>query len=182
MNRKIKLESLSDGIDIIFEDIVPWYIRQCAICFHLVGHATGVILRVDHLGQPETFEIHYDCAVDDRMLRAFAGDKRSATNYAACAIIFALIRELTNYAIVEQAAIGTTVDYYLADKKADDDLIFNNTARVEISGILEENKDNTISDRIGEKKRRLKPEPTGPMPTFIAVVEFSAPRSQMVRV
>lgn len=82
--------------------------------------------------------------------------------------------------IVQQAQKGTTVDYYLASKQGDDFLIFNNTARLEVSGILSETESNSVEDRIGDKRRRLKPDPTSGLPTLISVVEFSQPWSKVV--
>lgn len=57
-------------------------------------------------------------------------------------------------------------------------MIFNNAARLEVSGILEENKGNTVEGRIKKKINRLKPE--GELSDFIIVVEFSKPWTKMV--
>jgi hypothetical protein len=91
------------------------------------------------------------------------------------------INNLTEFTAIEQSNIGTTIDYYLAPQNQDNTLIFNHAARLEVSGILEENPDNTVDKRIGSKIRRLKPDPNGALPTFILVVEFSQPHAKMVQ-
>jgi hypothetical protein len=59
-----------------------------------------------------------------------------------------------------------------------DDLIFNYAARLEASGILREDESNTIDGRLNEKLKRLKPG----LLTFIIIVEFSYPKSKVVKV
>jgi hypothetical protein len=89
-------------------------------------------------------------------------------------------KDITEYTAVEQSCIGTTIDYYLSPQKRNDDLIFNYTARLEVSGILVENEDNTVDNRIKQKVKRLKPE--GDLPDLIAIVEFSKPWSKIIKV
>ena len=76
--------------------------------------------------------------------------------------------------------IPDIIDYYLVKQNQGDDLIFNHAARLEVSGILTENEDNTVENRIRQKIRRLKPE--NDLPCLIVVVEFGRPWSKMVEV
>ena len=87
------------------------------------------------------------------------------TVYSPCAIVLLLIQEFTEFTAIEQSVIGTTIDYYLGHQNQNDNLIFNNTARLEVSGILEENKKNTVENRIKRKLNRLKPENN--LPDFV---------------
>lgn len=91
-----------------------------------------------------------------------------------------ILQELTEYTGYEQSAIGTTIDYYLQRKDADDTLIFNGAARLEVSGILKENPatGNTVEKRYKEKLRRLHKE-EGYERDYIIIVEFSVPWSKM---
>jgi hypothetical protein len=118
--------------------------------------------------------------VTDQLKKAHA-DLVAATEYAACAIAFLLVQEFAQLTAVEQAARGTSVDYYLAPfGDRDPMLIFNHTARLEVTGILCETEGNSVARRVRDKKNRLDPE--GDLPTFITVVEFSQPWSQMVEI
>jgi hypothetical protein len=173
---RLPLESLSDGIDVITEDAAGFYKENCMVCFDSQGHSTGVCLNVIDVEEAEKqFTIHWTGKVSNQLRKNYA-DLQRATDHAACAVALLLVRELTDYNGVEQAAIGTTIDYWLADKEAsDDDLIFNHTARLEVSGILRQNDNNSVAKRLHSKLNRLK----SGLPAIIIIVEFSRPWSMM---
>ncbi len=175
----ITLESLGNGIPVMQPEAVGFYKQNCMVCFHLQGHRSGVPLRVHTEDSENTFEILWNGKVTEQMLRSYA-DLTRATDNAACAIALLLIRELTDFTTIEQSYIGTTIDYYLAPKIQDETLIFNHSARLEVSGILKENKKNTVQARVNRKIKRLKSE--NDLPSYIVVVEFSEPWSKMVMV
>ena len=58
-------------------------------------------------------------------------------------------------------------------------LIFNRKARLEVSGILTENEQNTVDDRVRTKLRRLDKKDS--LPALIVVVEFGQPWSKLVQ-
>ena len=172
----LHLDSLSDGIMVVSANTVGWYVENCVVCFDNQGHSSGVCLNVIDADESEKkFSIHWEGEVSEQLRRSYA-DLRRATDQAACAIAFLLIRELTHYKTVEQAIIGTSVDYWLSDiDEPDDYLIFNHTARLEISGILSETKSNSVEARMRSKLERLKKG----LPAFIIIVEFGRPWSKM---
>lgn len=176
-NRSFWLESLAERTKVILPEAVGFYKQNCMVCFHRNGYTSGVSIAVHYNGSVTHFHIFWDGEVTDQMLKAYTELTR-ATDMAACAIALVLISELTQFIAVEQSAIGTTIDYYLATHPVADDLIFNHTARLEVSGILTENEGNTVDGRIREKTNRLVSE--GDLRDFIAVVEFSKPWSKMV--
>ena len=178
--RKIILENLGPNVSVIPEEAVGFYKHNCMMCFEKNGYQSGVQLKVDSNDQNETFEVHWDGEVTEQLRKAYR-DQNKVTDFAACSIALLLVYQLTTFTAVEQSAIGTTIDYYLAPQTQDDTLIFNHTARLEVSGILRETSDNTVDRRIKDKIRRLKPDPQGSLPTFIIVVEFSQPWLKMVQ-
>ena len=111
------------------------------------------------------------------LLSAYLDDKK-LVDFGACAIALLLIPKLTDYRAIQQSALGTTIDYYLAPQDQNGDLIFNHAARLEVSGILKESETNTVENRIKSKLRRLK---ESRLPTYVIIVEFSQPWSQMVQ-
>jgi len=175
--QKFALESLSEGIPAIPDEAVGFYKQNCMVCFHKNGHKSGVNLTVSYNELSPAFEISWKGDVSEQLLHAY-NDTRRATDFAACAIALILVRELTDFTAIEPSCIGTTIDYYLIPQHQAGDLIFNHAARLEVSGILTENEDNTVDNRIKQKTRRLKPE--GDLPDLITVVEFSRPWSKMV--
>jgi len=176
--KELVLESLATGIPAITDEMVGFYMQNCMVCFHLNGHKSGVRLRVKHGDENDHHRVLWSGEVTEEVLRAIA-EPIQATNHGACAIALLLVRELTEFTAVEQAAIGTTIDYHIALKGRSDDLLFNDTARLEVSGILKENPSNSVEQRLKRKIKRLKPK-EGP-PALIVIVEFSEPWSTVVR-
>lgn len=160
-------------------EAVGFYKHNCMICLNYNNYRTNVLMSVNHKRKDRDACIVWDGEVTEILKKQY-GDLVKATDHAACAIALLLLRELTDYTGIEQSSIGTTIDYYLAPQNQDDTLIFNHAARLEVSGILQESKDNTVNDRINSKIRRLKR--GDDLPTIIIVVEFSNPRSRVVYV
>jgi len=178
--RKLTLESLNDNIPIITNEAAGFFKENCMVCFHNQGYTSGVELKTVYKESNTTFAVCWSGNVTKQMLRNYS-DLSQAAEHAACAIAFLLIRELTDYVTIEQAAKGKGIDYFLVPKNQnmEDDLIFNHTAGLEVSGILKESPDNTVDARINGKIKRLKRLKPG-LPVVIVVVEFSKPWSKMV--
>ena len=172
----LKLESLADGIPVIFGGGHHWLIQKCVFSLDKQGHASGVILHVVQEADADcNFSLIWDLEVNEQLRKAHA-DSIESVEDSAKALSFLLIRELTPYTAVEQAQRGTTIDYFLSEKDRNDDLIFNNTARLEVSGI------NTgdmqlVDARVKDKLDRLKYDP---LPAYIVVVEHKVPLAKMV--
>ena len=115
VNDTIQLESLSSGIYVITPEAVGFYKENCMVCFNHNGHSSGLTLRVEGINEKRVFKISWNGDVTDAIIRAY-GDLKRATDNAACAIALLLVRELTNFTAIEQAYIGTTIDYYLAQR------------------------------------------------------------------
>lgn len=175
---ELVLESL-ENVPVV-TNAFEFYKRTCMVCMNSQGHYSGVQMRVFNKCSNNIYKICWSDEVTEQLRKSHA-DLVEATQFAACAIAFLLVQELTELTVIEQAARGTTVDYYLAPKgQRDEVLIFNHTARLEISGILEEKEGNTIELRVQKKIDRLKPEKD--LPTLVSVTEFSQPRSKLVEV
>ena len=172
----LDLDSLAQQIPVIIPEAAGFYKHNCMICLDNQGHSSGVNLAVEREEGNTHLPVRWVGAIDAQMKRAYA-DLTKATEYAACTIALLLVRELTDLTAVEQASIGTTVDYFLAPQAADDTLIFNHVARLETSGILKEQGRNTVDRRTREKLDRLE---TDGLPAIITVVEFGSPKSKMV--
>ena len=172
----LDLDSLAQQIPVIIPEAAGFYKHNCMICFDNQGHSTGVGLSVEREQGNTQLPVRWVGTVDSQMRKAYA-DLKKATEFAGCAIGLLLVRELTELTAVEQASIGTTVDYWLAPQSTDDTLIFNHVARLETSGILEELGRNTVDRRAREKLDRLE---TPGLPAIITVVEFGSPKSKMV--
>jgi hypothetical protein len=146
------------------------------ICFDTQGHASGVNLYFCQETKNKRCVFVWEGEVDDNLKRQYA-DFQDATEFAATAIAVLLIREFTDKYTFERSMKGTNVDYFLTEKGREDDLVFNKTARLEVSGILAETKANSVKGRIKKKINRLRAE--ADLPNYIIVVEFSRPWAKM---
>jgi hypothetical protein len=174
-NKALSLESLYNTIQVIPFDAAGFYELCCLVCLDSQSHKSGVTLRAIYTEKWNYFTVSWNRSITEKDKISFA-DMVSTTEFAACALALLLVQELTNFKVIRQAVRGTTIDYYLGLTNANNDLLFNNVARLEVSGILKENKSNTVDGRLREKAKRLKPG----LPAIIAVVEFSKPWSKMV--
>lgn len=166
------LDNLRECVDAFTEEAAGFYKENAVVCLSDQGHCSGVEIGVEYDGVERCFGLEWEGIVDDRMARCYR-DLVKAAEHGACAIALLLVGELTEFVAVEQAVRGNTVDYYLSRKEDRDELLFNQSARLEVSGILVETEYNTIPKRIGEKRRRLVPDEN--LPSIIVVVEFSQP-------
>jgi hypothetical protein len=175
---ELTLESLAE-IPVVIGDEMYWFKNTCIVCLDSQGHESGVRLAVDSGESNKWCRITWVGGVTDQMRKSHA-DLVQATEYGAYAIAFLVIRESLDLVAVEQAQRGTRVDFYLApealSEPRDATLIFNHTARLEVSGILRESDSNTVDGRTKAKLDRL--EPDG-LPTFVAIVEFGHPCSKI---
>ncbi len=180
---KISLDTLgAPQIPAIDQESAGFYRIKCMVCFDENGHGSGVPMLVSCGDESAvTYRIEWNGNLTNQHRKNHK--QPQATEYAACGIALLLVPEVTEYTAVEMSAIGTTVDYYLKKpERADDLLIFNDSARLEVSGILREPSSGAVARRVKEKMDRLKPDPNGSMLTFIVVVEFSRPFCRVVLV
>ena len=172
----LSLESLADGIPVIFDGGHHWLIQKCVFSLDKQGHASGVILHVVQSDADDCdFSLVWELEATDQLRKAHADSVESVED-SAKALSFLLVRELTPYTAVEQAQRGTTVDYFLSEKDRTDDLIFNNTARLEVSGINAGDMQQ-VDARVKDKLDRLRDDS---LPAYIVVVEHKAPLAKMV--
>lgn len=84
-------------------------------------------------------------------------EKIDMSHFGGVALAFFVMSVLFDYKYVEQSEIGTGVDYrFKIDEPDDDDLNFlDDFHYVEISGILEESKTNTLIKRIKDKHDQI---------------------------
>jgi hypothetical protein len=90
------------------------------------------------------------------------------------------MRSLTGYTVVEQSVIGSGFDWLIGPETSDDEGIFQDNMRLEISGILQGD-EAQIKRRVKEKLQQTNVSDDWGMPAYIVVVEFSKPHSRVVQ-
>ncbi len=181
----IALEDLAAKAPGMPQGTVEHYQHSCIVCLDDHGHVSGSHLDVDFQQEHVQVPIWWQASATDEMRRWFR-NQRNSVDLGACAIALLIIPKFTSMVAVEQSATGDGVDYYLSDPSSGGDLLFNNAAHLEISGIHTETNTNSVDRRIAAKKRRLdrartySNSPTKDLPTYICIVEFSRPRTKVV--
>lgn len=185
MVKVIRLSDLASKSHAVSPGGAGFYEESCMMCFDIAGHASGVELDVEFAGIEEKVGVQWTGTVTPRMRLGYA-DRKKMLDFGACTIALLLMPEYTKFTAFEQSPTGDRIDYYLTTDEVDDELIFNNTALLEISGIQEENSSNTIAKRIQEKRTRYKKKSpiaatdTPDVPVYVCVVEFGRPQAKAV--
>lgn len=171
-SQDLVLTRLGEGLPAITPSFGATLAEACAVCLEEQGHLQGVELIVNG-DFTTTFRLYWQ-PVTEQMLRCW-NDEEFTTEQAAYGIAFMLIRQLTEFTVIERSRKGTGFDYWLGSEDAAGELPFQNKVRLEVSGIRKA-EDSRIRARIKQKIEQTNPS-DGKFPAYIIVVEFSRPQS-----
>lgn len=132
------------------------------------GHVSGVQMTCSGLvTTPKT--VGWTTPFDNQLERS-TEDLQEATEHGAecVSVLFAI--EHTPYTVVRRSRKKTGVDYWLGKK---DDLLFQDAARLEISGIL--NNNTAIEARKKLKLKQTEQSDSTSLPAYVSIVEFGTP-------
>ncbi|MEE3719784.1 hypothetical protein V2H45_23865 [Tumidithrix elongata RA019] len=173
---EIELVKLGKGLPAITLSFGATLAEACAICLEERGHSQGVEISI-YGDFKATFKLYWQ-TITDQMLRCW-NDREYTTEQAAYGIAFILVRNLTDFTVIERSRKGTGFDYWLGVEGEANELPFQNKVRLEVSGIREGD-DRRVKSRVKQKVEQTKAS-DGTFPAYIVVVEFSKPLSFMVR-
>ena len=88
-----------------------------------------------------------------------------------------MLREITGKKAIDRSKKGSGFDYWIGETD-DDELIFSNKARLEVSGILS-GTDSKIDTRLRTKLDQVKPSDISGFPAYIAIIEFGQPKARV---
>lgn len=111
--------------------------------------------------------------------KAAMKEEKDMANHGGVALAWFAMCVLLNYEYVEQTEIGDGVDYrFMKQEPDDDDLNFmDNFHHVEISGILQESKTNTLKGRIKDKHEQIERGGKRNESSSVIVTLFSQPKT-----
>lgn len=180
----ICLESLSAGIPVIHDGADQYYVHRSVFCLSEHSHISGTLLDVEFEDNISEVVLEWITQYTEKIKRS-CKDKFESTEKSALAISFLLMRELTEYNVVEQAVRGTAIDYYMS-KDDSDSIIDSWDARLEVSGIFKGDNGKIIA-RLKEKMERYKKpsridEISKKHPTYIAIIEHSKPKALIAKI
>jgi hypothetical protein len=172
--KNLSLQSLKAGMP----GMEPALAESC-------GHAAGVCLEHGkHVSGGTPFSVDgaheavYAITLDpvtEQMRRSWS-DLQDATEWGASGVAALLVEDIFGYQILQRSWKRTGFDYWIGSSN-NTDFLFQNKARLEVSGILN-GTDGDISNRIKDKQRRFSEHPHD-LPSMVVVVEFGTPRSRI---
>lgn len=174
-SEEIRLELLREAFPGISPEAGAALAQAASICLERENYSSCTDMNID--GDWNRAVSLCWRTTDARMRRAW-GDIQEATEYGACGIAALLIARLTSLVVVERSVKGTGFDYWLSHKD-DVEPLFQRKARLEVSGI-QNGGEAEIRQRLREKLKQIN-RSDGKFPAYIAIVEFSTPRSRMVQ-
>lgn len=116
---------------------------------------------------------------DSNFSKAAMKEEIDMANHGGVALAWFLMSVMQDYTFVEQSEIGDGVDYrFMKNEPDDDDLNFiGNFHYVEISGILQESKNNTLKGRIKDKHAQINRGGKRDETSSVIVTLFSEPKT-----
>lgn len=174
--KELHLDDLKLGYPGLTKTVGAFLAEAAAYCLDAQGHKSGVNLKI--FGNfEEDYTLHWTDEIDDQVKRTWA-DKTEATEYGATAIATLLMIDLKGYVIANRTNKGGRVDYYLVEKDAPLSVVAR--ALLEVSGIFDENRSNTINMRVGIKKANIDKLKNRTTPAYIIIVSFQIPKAKVV--
>jgi hypothetical protein len=173
VSQAIHLARLSDGMPGITPAQGAAMAEAGSVCLQGEGHVGTVPMHVD--GDFDRDFLLHPLAVDEQMRRSHRFES-TMTEKGACGVAVLVIRELTDYTVVEEAARGTHFDYWLGRPGS---FLFQDAARLEVSGLRRAD-ESAVRARLRIKKRQIE-RSEELLPGFVVVVEFSRPAAWVLQ-
>jgi hypothetical protein len=171
----IELDSLSNGRIGLTPNFGGCLSEAASICISSTNHQSSPV----SMNVQGDFNYIVDLGwekVTNQTQRTW-NDEEVTTEHAAYGIAALLVEE-HGLEVVERSRKGTGFDYWLGER-GNQDILFQNKARLEVSGI----RNGTQTDidlRTKKKERQTKVSDNLTIPAIIAVVEFSNPTAKLV--
>ena len=172
MIREIDLLEMRKGFPGIDKAYANHCYVACMVCLHRNNHTDGVILDLKGDTQA-SIVLKWEDYFDEQIDKA-RKDQEDETELGAVCISAMLVKECTEYTIIERARKNGGFDYWLG---YENEIPFQNSARLEISGIFKETEQNSVDKRLRIKNKQTGQSDKSRLPAYISIVEFSNPRA-----
>jgi len=151
-----------------------------------LAEAAGVCLEDQNHSSPIPMQVSGALAADavlewepiSAQARQCWNDDDEATEHGAYGIAVLLVPQVSGLQVVERSKKGTGFDYWLGSATEEDSL-FQNRARLEVSGIRNDT-NSRVAQRVRKKLKQTE-RSDGHLPALVVVVEFSQPQSQIAK-
>lgn len=168
MVESLDLSELAEGVPALSQSHLVCLAEAACVELGKHKHANPVQMQVRG-GNHKIYKL-YGFPITDAMRRTYA-DPGECTEFGACGIAILVLLKETHYTIVERSYVRTGYDYRIGQQG---DFLFQQTARLEISGI-HAGTAQEVSRRTRKKIKQTSVSDNTQMPAVIIVVEFSVP-------
>jgi hypothetical protein len=172
----LDLNELCDGMPGIGPVWAAALAEAAVVCFESHAHISGISMAVSG-GFTHQFTVQWAPLTDRAQALRSWGDPEEATEFAACGVAALIITALTSWTVVARSRKGTGFDYWLGPKDSTDGL-FQNRARLEVSGIRRGSASD-VEFRASQKLQQMARSTYMAIPGYVTVVEFGTPTSRM---
>lgn len=176
----LDLTKLTTGQYGLVPAVGGFYALNAAVSFHVQGHQSGVEMHVVDRrtanARTSLMCVQWEL-VTERAPRNTA-DLDEAAEYGAYGVAVCLICEWTGFC-VERSVKGTGIDYWVGTEDANDSGLFQEKARLEVSGRRKPGQD-AVRGRIRRKERQTDKSAATGLPAYVVVVDFPTPASHVV--
>lgn len=189
---KINLEKLRDGLKHVDVEYGSLMAKCAIVCFYTAGYKPHVDVPINVSASNE-FEkdgrssrhnykyipcsFFWETLISKEILLSYK-DENKTTDFGAMAIALLLTLELTEYNCFVFSEGNNGIDFWLSNDE--DELNFMG-ARLEVSGIREVTKSNTLRTRVKGKMEQSKASDDCCIPAYISVTDFSTPESAFIK-
>lgn len=167
---KLHLAMLESGMPGLTPAWAKVLIEAAAVCLEEKKHKNGVVLSLSGIA---TDSVALEWNTVDEQQRNSHHDLQEATEYGACGLAILIVKQLTGKVVLQRSRKGSGFDYWVGDNNSENLDLFAGKARLEVSGILEGNR-NSINARVKQKKMQMQPS-QNIASGLVAVTEFSSP-------
>lgn len=173
MPQNLNIDDLKIGLPAITPVMGAMLAEALMICLHRNGFESGVSIDVENDKEDLiNFEINWTDNIDNQTDNSWK-DQVMATEFGAVGLSVLLVSKLTDYTVVQQSYRPTGFDYWLGIKNKENNS-FENTARLEISGVFNGDK-SLVKKRVKIKIAQTNTSDYMNLPAYISVIEFSVP-------
>lgn len=179
--RILNLNILQNGLPGITPVIGAFYMEAAIVSLMKKGFQSGVKLKIDG-AFTEIFILEWETNLTPLQLNSWK-EENHYHSAGAVALSLLLIKELLGFTIFEEGTIGTGIDYWLGKEEKIDEFnpFFKKLARLEISGIGKATSKNSVNMRINKKKKQIAQSDSTKLEGWISVVEFSTPKTKIIK-
>jgi hypothetical protein len=176
----LDFDKLKAGLPEISSAFGALFAEAAAFCLTNLGHKPGVRLQVE--GDVEAvFSVVWTELIGTFEISSW-NDQKEAVEYGATAIAILLILELTGYNLFRREDQAQGTDYELRVQTDSGEKSQSPIAKLEISGIMNENLGNTLAVRVSLKESKIKKRGNVNLPVYIVVVEFGTPKAKLIKI